>query len=220
MRVSFKPTILFDLDGTLIDSTDAIVNGFCKAFKEHNLAKPSKEQICSFIGHPLEYMFGSLGVPNHLISDFIAVYKEDYRQNYLAQTTLLPMAFEAVNIASEFANLGVVTTKTSLYSKILLENLGILKYFSVVIGRDDVINPKPDPEPILKALKAMNATTSNAYMIGDTPMDAKAAKSAGVFSIGVTCGYESKEILELNCDYVCCDTLSAVEYIKIYKQQS
>lgn len=212
---NYKPVILFDLDGTLIDSTQAIVNGFCKAFIEHKIKEPSKEQICSLIGHPLEYMFGSLGVPNHLISNFIAVYKEDYRQNYLAQTTLLPGAFEAVNIASEFANLGVVTTKTSLYSKILLEHLGILEYFSAVIGRDDVTNPKPNPEPIIKALNLVNESPVNAYMIGDTPMDAKAAKSAGVTSIGVTCGYESKEKLEPICDYVCMNALDAVKLIRV-----
>lgn len=209
-----KPAILFDLDGTLIDSTEAIVNGFYKAFRSYNLTEPTKAQICSLVGHPLEYMFGSLGVKEHLIADFIAIYKDDYRQNYLAQTTLLPGGFEAVSKASEFANLGVVTTKTSLYSKNLLENLGILKYFSVVIGRDDVTHPKPNPEPILKALEAIGKSPKS-YMIGDTPMDAKAAKSAGIFSIGVTCGYESRENLESICDYVCLDTLSAVEYIKI-----
>ena len=196
-----KPTILFDLDGTLIDSTEAIVNGFYKAFRSYNLTEPTKAQICSLVGHPLEYMFGSLGVKEHLIADFIAIYKDDY-------------GFEAVSKASEFANLGVVTTKTSLYSKNLLENLGILKYFSVVIGRDDVAYPKPNPEPILKALEAIGKSQKS-YMIGDTPMDAKAAKSAGIFSIGVTCGYESRENLESICDYVCLDALSAVEYIRV-----
>ena len=212
--MSYEPVILFDLDGTLIDSTDAIVNGFYKAFMEHNISQPSKEQICSLIGHPLEYMFGSLGVPNHLISSFISVYKEDYRQNYLAQTTLLPNAFNAIKRAIEFAILGVVTTKTSLYSKILLKSLGVFDYFSVLVGRDDVTYPKPNPEPIMRALNLMNETPINTYMIGDTPMDAKAAKAAGVISIGVLCGYESKEQLELICDYVCVDALEAVELIK------
>ncbi len=212
MIMSNKPTILFDLDGTLIDSTEAILNGFYKAFKEHNLTQPTKKQIYSLIGHPLEYMFASLGVPKHLIDSFILIYKDDYRQNYLSQTTLLPGGFEAVSKASKFANLGVVTTKTSLYSKNLLENLGILKYFSVVIGRDDVTHPKPNPEPILKALEVIGKT-SNIYMIGDTPMDAKAAKSVGIFSIGVTCGYDSRENLELICDYVCSSALNAIEYI-------
>lgn len=207
-------TILFDLDGTLIDSTDAIVNGFQKAFREHKASQPTRAEICKLVGHPLEYMFGSLGVSSDLVADYIKIYKASYQENYLAQTTLLPRAYDSIKLASQFANLAVVTTKTSLYSKILLDHLEILSYFDVVIGRDDVQNPKPNPEPILKAIKSIDKKADKIYMIGDTPMDANAAKSANVISIGVYCGYDTKESLECVCDFVYSDALEAVKFIQ------
>ncbi|ANE35483.1 HAD-superfamily hydrolase, subfamily IA, probable phosphoglycolate phosphatase [Campylobacter iguaniorum] len=207
-------TILFDLDGTLIDSTSSILHGFHTAFDKFSFPNPTDEQICSLIGHPLDYMFANLGVRNELVWDFVAAYKEAYRQKYLDETKLLDGAFEAVAMASEFADLGVVTTKTSKYSVYLLEHLNIAKYFKTIIGKDDVTNPKPDPEPILKALKRLNKPAINAFMVGDTPMDANSAKAAGIVSIGVTCGYENSDTLKSCCDFVCLNAKEAVNHIK------
>ncbi|AGZ81287.1 HAD family hydrolase [Campylobacter fetus] len=210
-----KTTILFDLDGTLIDSTDSILNGFHSAFFKFGFTQPNDEQICSLIGHPLEHMFYSLGVPNSLVKDFVDTYKEAYRKTYLEQTKLLEGAEEAVELASNIADIGVVTTKTSKYSIYLLDHLGIGKYFKTVIGKDDVINPKPHPEPILKALLNLNKSNQNAYMIGDTSMDAIAAKSANITSIGVSCGYEKIDSLSKICDWVEKNSKEAVERVNI-----
>lgn len=210
-----KTTILFDLDGTLIDSTDSILNGFHSAFFKFGFTQPNDEQICSLIGHPLEHMFYSLGVPNSLVKDFVDTYKEAYRKTYLEQTKLLDGAEEAVELASNIADIGVVTTKTSKYSIYLLDHLGIGKYFKTVIGKDDVINPKPHPEPILKALLNLNKSNQNAYMIGDTSMDAMAAKSANITSIGVSCGYEKIDSLSKICDWVEKNSKEAVERVNI-----
>lgn len=148
----FQITLLFDLDGTLIDSTPAILDGFRYAFAHLGAAEPSDEAIKRLIGHPLEVMFERLGVTRD-VQNFVLAYKQRYAQTFLDQTVLLSGAFEAVCAASEFANLGVVTTKTSKFSKILLQHLGIAKFFGTIVGREDVQNPKPSAEPILKALE-------------------------------------------------------------------
>nr|WP_314440703.1 HAD family hydrolase [uncultured Campylobacter sp.] len=148
----FQTTLLFDLDGTLIDSTPAILDGFHYAFAHLGAAEPSDEAIKRLIGHPLEVMFERLGVTRD-VQNFVLAYKQRYAQIFLDQTVLLSSAFEAVRTASEFANLGVVTTKTSKFSKILLRHLGIAKFFGTIVGREDVQNPKPSAEPILKALE-------------------------------------------------------------------
>ena len=144
--------ILFDLDGTLIDSTDAITDTFLHAFSKHNFDfKGTIEDIKVQIGYPLDIMFENLGVDRKIVWDFVDSYKMRYKDISVAQTLLLENAFEAVTLASKFARLGVVTTKTRIYSTPILENFGILKHFEVIIGREDVENPKPHKEPILKA---------------------------------------------------------------------
>ena len=146
-----KKTILFDLDGTLIDSTPAILDGFGAAFLAHGELAPKSEAVKALVGHPLDFMFAGLGAPTHLVPDYIAAYKARYEQIFLEQTSLLDGAAGALALASEVADVGVVTTKTSKFSVILLEHLGVMKFIKTVIGRDDVINPKPDPEPINRA---------------------------------------------------------------------
>lgn len=209
-----RPTILFDLDGTLIDSTTAILSGFHGAFEHFYLPNPKDEQICTLIGYPLDLIFAKLNAPNELIPNLIDKYKEIYRSLYLENTTLLPNAMLAIQNAAKFADIGVVTTKTSKYSSNLLENLGVLKYFNVLIGRDDVTNPKPNPEPILKALEILNKPKQNAFMVGDTNLDINCAKNAGISAVAVSCGYESKENLQKIVSIVKDDALQAVLHIQ------
>lgn len=205
--------ILFDLDGTLIDSTEPIVMGFCAAFKAHNLSEPKNEQITALIGHTLEFMFEHLGAPKDEISSFIDVYKNTYTKYYLDGTSLIDGAKEALIIAKKHAKLAVVTTKTSENSKILLKHLGVSEFFDVIIGRSDVTNAKPDPEGILKALDILKVKPENSFMIGDTILDASAAKNANCTALGVLCGYGSKESLEQNCHKVFKNPKEAVKFI-------
>ena len=205
--------ILFDLDGTLIDSTEAILESFHTAFRAHNAVSPSDEAIEALIGHPLDYMFAHLGVQVEKVWDFVASYKEHYRKISTQKTLLLPLAKETIELASTFATLGIVTTKTGRYSKILMEHFGVMHYFDVLVGREDVEEPKPSAEPILKALAQLPKNDTEVWMIGDTPMDLISAKNATVNSIGVLCGYGKKEMLQNYTDILCKNSYDAVQYL-------
>ena len=209
--------ILFDLDGTLIDSTDAIVSTFYHSFKELNFDfKGNDEDIKSLIGYPLDIMYKDLGVDESKVWDFVDSYKNRYREISVEQTTLLENAYEAVELASKFARVSVVTTKTRTYTMPLLENFNIAQFFEVVTGRENVQNPKPHPEPILVTLEQMNydKNIDSVWMIGDTNLDLIAANEANVNSIGVLCGYGNEKELRKYTDFVELNALSAIEYLK------
>ena len=209
--------LLFDLDGTLIDSTEAILESFHHAFDFYNYPHPDDEEIKALIGHPLDYMFAHLGVQEERVWDFVAVYKEHYRDISTQKTVLLPHAKEAVELAATFAKLGIVTTKTGKYSKILMEHFGLMDRFEVLIGREHVEHPKPHAEPILKALEAIDVEDREVWMIGDTQMDLVAAEAAGVNAIAVLSGYDTRDTLKKFTDVIFNDAYEAVKWLRSRK---
>jgi len=205
--------ILFDLDGTLIDSTEAILESFAVTFRYFGEKVPADGPIKAQIGHPLDWMFLKLGVEEEKIWDHVAVYKQHYRKISKAKTVLLPHAKEAVEKASSFAVLGIVTTKTAEYSIELLEHMGLMDRFDVLIGRENVEHPKPHPEPVYRALEKLPRIKGRVWMIGDTCMDMIAAKSAGIEGVAVSCGYASTEALLACSSEICGNSFEAVTFI-------
>jgi len=206
--------ILFDLDGTLIDSTPAILESFHVAFESFDTPIPNDEEIKKLIGLPLDIMFEKLGIDSEKKWAYVDAYKKHYRPISKAKTSLLPFAKDAVLEASKIATLGIVTTKTARYSEELMEHFGLLEYFEVLIGREDVTHPKPHPEPILKALYKLNYKNHKAYMIGDTCLDCISAKEAGITPIAVHSGYGDKIDLHNCSNIVLENALEAVRFIK------
>ena len=211
-----EKVILFDLDGTLIDSTDAIVGTFNYSFEKLGFDfQGSNDDIKNEIGYPLDIMYETLGVPKEKVQKFVDTYKQRYREISLEQTYILPDTIECLKLASSFARLGIVTTKTTKYTIPILENMDILQYFEIIVGRQEVQNPKPHPEPILKAMEMMDVTNSNfdIYMIGDTKLDLISAKEAGIKGIGVLCGYGKREELKQYTSIVVSNSLNAIQSI-------
>ena len=214
--------ILFDLDGTLIESTDAIVSTFYHSFNELDFKfKGSDDDIKSLIGYPLDIMYKELGIEDDKINDFITSYKNRYRVISTEQTTLLENALEAVELATKIGRVSVVTTKTRMYTIPLLEHSGIAHFFEVVTGRENVENPKPHPEPILTTLEQMNYDKElhDVWMIGDTKLDLIAANAANVNSIGVLCGYGEELELREYTNFIQNDALSAINFLKNLENQ-
>lgn len=208
-----KATVLFDLDGTLIDSTEAIVESFCYAFDTFGENPPKRGAICERIGYTLEDTFYYLGVDREHVDEYVKTYKENYRKISREKTFLLDGAAEAIEYASSFARLGIVTTKTARYSKELLEHMNVMRYFETLVGREDVANVKPHEEPILKALSNLGCDLvqkSDVWMIGDTFLDVDAAKNAGIKHVALMTGYGDKEHLKNISDILVDNVLEAV----------
>lgn len=205
--------LLFDLDGTLIDSTQAILESFVNAslFFGYNF-KGREEEIQALIGSPLREMFIKMGLPQGEIEECVKLYRSNYERIYLQKTILLPKVMDSFKMLPSSYLLGVVTSKSSFFSKKILENLGMIKYFFRIVGIDDVKEPKPSAEPIFKALEGLEYDKSQVYMIGDTFFDMQSAKNADVVGIGVQGKYDKN--LKEYTDFVFEDIHQALEYIK------
>ena len=131
-------TILFDLDGTVIDSTEAILESFHNSFDAHKLPHPTNEEIKALIGYPLDHMYIDLGVDEVWVWEMVKTYKEHYSKIYKEKTVLLEHAVESIPLAHEVACLGVVTTKTGSNTRERLEHFGIMDCCVVCMGREEV----------------------------------------------------------------------------------
>ncbi len=186
----------FDLDGTLIDSTDAIVASFLHTFREMGHAPPSRAEIIATISVTLEDQFRLLSSLD--VADAARVYREHYVRTAPATTVLLPGVAEALDeLAHAGIRMGVATSKKRTSAEPLLAHLNIARHFEVCIGPEDVTHPKPHPEPIHALMRRMKiAEPSGLVFIGDTHFDAEAALAARVPFIGVTTGYATRAELE------------------------
>lgn len=207
-----RKILLFDLDGTLIDSTQAILESFINAslFFGYNF-KGREQEIQALIGHPLREMFIKMGLPQDQLDEYVKLYRSNYERVYLEKTTLLPKVKDSFKNLPTSYLLGVVTSKSSFFSRKILESLGMLDYFFKMVGIDDVREPKPSAEPIFKALEGLEYDKSEVYMIGDTFFDMQSAKNADVIGIGVHGKYD-KNLAEYT-DLVFEDIQQALEYI-------
>lgn len=207
-----KKILLFDLDGTLIDSTQAILESFVNAslFFGFNF-KDKEEEIKQLIGYPLRDMFVKMGLPKNEIEECVKLYRSNYERVYLEKTFLLPTVKDSFKKLPSTYLLGVVTSKSNFFSKKILENLGMLNYFFRIVGIDDVKDPKPSAEPIFKILEGLEYNKKDVYMIGDTFFDMQSARNAGVTGIGVQGKYDKK--LREYSDYVFDNMQEALDYI-------
>lgn len=186
--------VLFDLDGTLIDSTDAIVGSTQFTFEAMGLAAPTRETILAGIGVPLTVGLERLGMPD--VPAAMAVYAERYAAVANGLTTLLPGVAETLRALGEAGVAQVVvTSKRRRAAEALLDHLGVAGHFDFVVGPEDVSNPKPDPEGILAALARLDVAREDAAMVGDMWFDIEAARRAAVPGIAVATGYETAEAL-------------------------
>ncbi len=196
-----QKTIIFDLDGTLIDSADGIVEAFNYAMTQSGLKSQAAEEIKKYIGYSLEHMFGQY-------TNSKAELLKSHFQTKAAKTVVNstnPLEGADDTVASLFNSgykLGIATTKIRSNVNGILNKLGWEKYFCRVIGGDEVTNIKPDPEQFSSLMALMKADPENTVIVGDTINDILPAKKLSVRSVAVKSPYgDSKEVMNLNPDF-------------------
>ncbi|CRK81456.1 pyrophosphatase PpaX [Neobacillus massiliamazoniensis] len=195
-------TILFDLDGTLIDTNELIIKSYLHTLEKYYPGKYKREDVLPFMGPTLTEVFGKMD-PDQ-VEEMIL----EYRRFNLANHDLLVKEFIGVaetvdTLKKKGYKMGIVTTKRH---DTVLKGLRLMKldpYFNVIIAIDHVKKEKPDPEPVLKALEQLGSKPDESIMIGDNFHDILAGKNAGTKTAGVAWSLKGRDYLaQFEPDYI------------------
>lgn len=192
-----KPVILFDLDGTLLDTAPAIIASFTNMFMKYGDVKDFDEKRQKeVLGPPIDVMLHKF-FPNEDTKKLVEEYRNDNVKTQAQYNKPMDNAKELLEyLKSNNYKIGIVSTKSHesvIYGLKLCE---MDHYFDVVIGFDDVEKNKPNPEGIIKAVKLLNASKDSCIYIGDSATDIIAGKNAGVYTIGLIFDEARKKALE------------------------
>ncbi len=199
------PVVLFDLDGTVLDTVELIRASHEHALREVLGVTLSDEELMAGIGTPLREQMVTFDAER---ADELY---DTYRVWNHANTARLAARYDGVDevlleLESEGARLGIVTSKSRDAVDLVLTALPAPIIWDVVITHDDSTLRKPHPAPIRLALERLGATPEDAVYIGDSPFDLQAAAAAGCAAIGVTWGVFRREALEPTAPLVIVDT--------------
>lgn len=197
--------MLFDLDGTLIDSQSDLARSINLMLSDLGRLPLDEAMVGGFVGDGVRVLvYRSLTAtdPNHrppeeaLHAEGIALMHNHYAEEMLKTTRLYPQVAETL---ATFGNKrkAVVTSKEVRFTKIILDHFDIAKYFDAIVGGDTTPARKPDPRPVLEAVRLLEGSAADAVMVGDSENDINAGRGAGTRTCAVTFGFRTAEQLRL-----------------------
>lgn len=194
--------LLFDLDGTLIDSRDDLADSVNLTLSEMKLETLPTATISSFIGEGVfNLLHRSLSASlkkdagEDLANQGVEVFRRFYNENCLIKTKLYDGVAETLDELKTFQK-AVITNKPHDFSMKILEALGVLQYFVLISGGDSYSERKPSPVPLLKTAEKLNCSPEECLMIGDSRVDIEAGKNAGIKTCGLISGFRGRDELE------------------------
>ena len=184
-----KKTILFDLDGTLTDSGEGIINCVIYALEKFGLPVPPRENLRYFVGPPLHESFVKQGVPADRAEEAVAVYRERYVPTGMFENSPYPGVREMLETLKAAGHtLYVASSKPEWMCVKILEHFDLAKYFAMICGAT-MDTSRTNKEAVIEYLIQENGRADNMIMVGDTKFDVLGAKSHGIPCIGVSWGY-------------------------------
>jgi pyrophosphatase PpaX len=180
------PVVLFDLDGTVVDSGAMILASFRHATKTVLDRELSDAELLAAVGTPLREQMNLIDAQR--ADELVDAYRAHNEPLHDALEPCTGMLDVLQRLKAEGRRLGIVTAKRRSTVELAFAVLPLRDYFDVVIAAEDAVRHKPDPEPLLLALDRLGARPREAAYVGDSPFDVAAAKAAGVFAVAVTWG--------------------------------
>ena len=192
-----KPTILFDLDGTLIDSIELILNSARFAFEKLGRDCPPDQEWLSGVGIPLFTMFRRYARDDADCAALIAAYREYQVANHDRLVRCYDDVVDTVTLLRRRSHeIGIVTSKSEALALRGLAHVSLASQVDTIVGCDSSTRHKPDPEPVRIALHRLDCRPEDAIFVGDSVHDVRAGNAAGVHTIAALWGAFSREDLE------------------------
>ncbi len=215
--------VMVDLDGTLADTIPDLAAAANRMLRE--IGRPGLDEalIRTFVGKGIPALVeralaGSLegAVPEDIFRRALPIYERCYASVNGKHTTLFPGAREGLEVLRQAGfPLACVTNKAERFTLPLLDDLGIARYFSVVVAGDTLPQKKPDPGPLLYACQRLGIGSREMLMVGDSVNDAQAARAAGCPVFCVTYGYnEGQDVRTLDVDAIVSSLIEATRLIQ------
>jgi pyrophosphatase PpaX len=181
------PVVLFDLDGTVVDSGAIILASMRYATREVLGSEHTDEELMRAVGGPgLEAQLGAFDADR--VDELVQVYRAHNEPLHDTLEACEGMEDVLVRLHADGRRLGVVTAKRRSTVELAFARVPIAHLFETVVGGDETEKHKPDPEPLLLAAERMGIDPATAAYVGDSPFDMRAAKAAGMFAVAVTWG--------------------------------
>lgn len=195
--------LIFDLDGTLIDSLDDLTDATNRMLSRFSRPELTREQVRLLVGQGVRNLVERAmpGMTEDEIDEGLAIFLA-YNEAHIADNTrLYPGVTETLErLQGRGRELAVISNKNVGLCRKILAILGIEAYFAEVLGADSLPFRKPSPEPVLKLLRDFGVSPAEAAMVGDSINDVAAGRGAGVMTIGCTYGYgDISELGEADC---------------------
>lgn len=211
--------LIYDLDGTLIDSREDIANAVNAALAALRLPPLPKHLICTFVGngvtHLIRKSLEKAGSQKNQLEDGIRLYRDHYSKHLLDHTRLYPSAKPVLEYFKDRKQ-GVITNKPEDFSNTILNHLGVYSYFFRVTGGDSKFQKKPSPEAVIEMMAAVGAERNETVLIGDSAIDVETGKNAGVKTIAVTYGFGTLEEIQSAGPDVILNDLSELKKSVLY----
>ena len=182
------PVVLFDLDGTVVDSGGIILASMRHATRAVLGREFSDEVLMATVGGPgLEHQMREFGGESH-VEELIRVYREHNEPLHAELQICFGMDDVLVTLKEQGRKLGIVSAKRRRTVELAFAHVEVGHLFDVILGGDQAERQKPAPDLLLLALERLGADAADAAYVGDSPFDMQAAKAAGMFAVGVTWG--------------------------------
>ena len=223
-----KLTVLFDLDGTLVDTAPDLMNAHNHVMKKYGYENKSTEDIRKLVGKGSASLIGrsvwgqakkefSLVNDQIIKKEMVKEFIDYYANNIAVESKLVNGTLEFLNWSKKNnISMGVCTNKQEYLSIDLLKKLKIYGYFEYVAGSDTFDYCKPDPRHLTNVIEIMQGDINKSIMIGDSETDAESAKAAGIPFILLEDGYTEKKVSEIYHDYLIKDYVNIEEIISKY----
>ena len=189
-------TILFDLDGTLTDSGEGIINCATLALEHFGIPVPDRQTMRVFVGPPLDEIFIKFGVPEDKAEEAVAVYRGRYMTVGKFENVPYPGIVALLEtLKAQGHKLLVATSKPEALSVEIMEHFDLAKYFDMICGAS-LDRSRRTKEDVIAYLLEQNGTSDNMIMVGDTAFDVLGAAAHGIPTIGVSWGYGTVEDMQ------------------------